>query len=229
MRYMVYRLNNLETGKIYVGLTSNTLDGRWKQHLTAARKGAPYPLHRAIRKYGEDVWKRSVLLRTNSREEAGRVEAAYISKYETTANRNGYNVAEGGYGGDVGETGNRKRSRTLKMKNLLGEVSHKRTPHSVERRESQSKLMRGNQHAKGMVHSEWVRTIVSDTHRGVPKSDAMRKKLSETRRRLGLGKTKGTTGTVWIVNKKGDRFCVPVNDQRVNSPAFQRGMKWRDK
>lgn len=49
----VYVITNKVNGKKYVGQTVVSIERRWIQHLSAARKGSPYALHGAIRKYGD--------------------------------------------------------------------------------------------------------------------------------------------------------------------------------
>lgn len=51
MPYLVYRITNTLTSKIYVGTTTNTLETRWNTHKSDVRLDHR-PLYRAIREYG---------------------------------------------------------------------------------------------------------------------------------------------------------------------------------
>ena len=48
----IYQITNLVNDKKYIGLTTSTIQERWKQHLQALDRGINYALYRAMRKYG---------------------------------------------------------------------------------------------------------------------------------------------------------------------------------
>ena len=54
--WYVYLAVNSKNSKRYVGITSQGINQRWKQHCNAAGRGSECALHRAIRKYGESVF-----------------------------------------------------------------------------------------------------------------------------------------------------------------------------
>ena len=99
--WIIYKITNKVNGKAYVGLTKRGLDKRWRAHcslancnLTCAKR--PH-FHRAIVKYGVNVWKTEILIEgITTAEEAARKEIEMISKYDTYAN--GYNSTKGGDG-----------------------------------------------------------------------------------------------------------------------------------
>lgn len=53
MRYIVYKIGNLETGKCYIGQTRRTLKVRWDAHWNRAIRndGSNNKFHNALRKY----------------------------------------------------------------------------------------------------------------------------------------------------------------------------------
>lgn len=53
---IIYLATNTVNGKRYVGLTRGTLSNRWAQHVSIARRKPRSYLHRAIAKYGADVF-----------------------------------------------------------------------------------------------------------------------------------------------------------------------------
>lgn len=93
--YKIYLVTNSQNGKQYVGLTIGTLQDRLKQHFASARGGRKAPLPNAIRKYGEDAFKIS-LIRSDalSYDELQEQEIQEIAIRDTI--KNGYNIAIGG-------------------------------------------------------------------------------------------------------------------------------------
>ena len=94
---IVYLLTNIENGKLYVGKTKTSLDHRWYAHTYSASKGSPYVIHRAIRKYGKDLFNRRVLSEHDTEEAALVAEREWIAKLGTIY-PSGYNMIEGGRG-----------------------------------------------------------------------------------------------------------------------------------
>jgi group I intron endonuclease len=52
MNGFIYLIVNLVNQKKYVGQTSKSVAGRWKDHVANAKSGLDFALYRAIRKYG---------------------------------------------------------------------------------------------------------------------------------------------------------------------------------
>jgi hypothetical protein len=88
--------------KIYIGQTNNTLKIRWNKHLTDARhfvngrkkNGTCSALYSAMKKYGIDQYKISVLLECKS-DDLDFYEKAMITTYNSVA-PNGFNLKTGG-------------------------------------------------------------------------------------------------------------------------------------
>ena len=87
---IVYKITNLDNGKIYVGQTKFTVDKRFKEHA----KSESY-IGKAIRKYGEEQFDLEVLATCETREEAYELEIAFIEFFDCMA-PNGYNLTAGG-------------------------------------------------------------------------------------------------------------------------------------
>lgn len=95
-RYYIYRLES-PSGRAYVGLTSQPLKERWRQHVKRASTGKSHPLLQAIRKYGADTFKVYLLACTTGLVNAKLIEITCIA-YE----KNPYNLSPGGeYDGPV--------------------------------------------------------------------------------------------------------------------------------
>jgi len=85
---IVYKITNELNGHSYVGFTSQPMNSRFSAHKRSARRGAKWPLHNAIRKYGEDNFTIKTLYEGK---DALEQEDKYIKKYGY------YNIAPGGY------------------------------------------------------------------------------------------------------------------------------------
>lgn len=95
---IVYLVINKANGKRYVGQTQRSLSQRWSRHLTAARRGNPSFLAKAIRKYGECEFEVVILCNCSSKDEMDVRERAFIRMFDTRDSRYGYNLTEGGEG-----------------------------------------------------------------------------------------------------------------------------------
>jgi group I intron endonuclease len=96
MSYSVYLWTNTQNGKKYVGVTNNTYR-RWNKHLHDALHGSSCVFHKAIRKYGPDVWIRKILIDDLDREDAIRKEIDLILEHNSQI-PHGYNMTAGGQG-----------------------------------------------------------------------------------------------------------------------------------
>jgi group I intron endonuclease len=101
MSFQLYLVTNRVNGKRYVGQTTGTIQGRWKCHLSKALVcNSQYPIHAAIRKYGEEAFTVEPLyfgaIRTKAELDAAEVRA--IATLETTTEGHGYNATFGGDG-----------------------------------------------------------------------------------------------------------------------------------
>lgn len=93
----IYKITNLINNKKYIGKTIETLEKRWKRHVySALREENPYPLSRAIRKYGEEAFKIE-LIEEAPDSELSELEIKYIKIYNTFEG-DGYNATIGGDG-----------------------------------------------------------------------------------------------------------------------------------
>lgn len=98
---LVYCVINTVNGKRYIGVTSVALNVRWNSHTLDARNGAKTALHRAIRKYGADVF---LVEQIASVAPGGDYRALLALEREIIAQEGtmvpaGYNLTAGGEGG----------------------------------------------------------------------------------------------------------------------------------
>jgi hypothetical protein len=91
----IYKIENIESGKIYVGQTSKK--GRmWKNYY-----GSGVHIKKAIKKYGRNIFKKKVLCYCGTQKLVDEKEIFYIKKYDSL--NNGYNECPGGSGVGSGE------------------------------------------------------------------------------------------------------------------------------
>lgn len=127
--YRIYIVTNSINGKQYIGITNN-LQKRWNSHKNA--NGKIPALHKAIKKYGIDLFVFSHIADAFDFECAKTIERLLIFEHNTIA-PNGYNLTSGGDGtfnpsnelreklslshqGKIqSEETRKKRSNTLKM------------------------------------------------------------------------------------------------------------------
>jgi len=89
-QFIIYRLTS-PSGRQYVGLTSQALKERWRQHCMKASSGYKHPLAAAIRKYGKDSFTVEIIAVCDSFESACVAEVEAILVLE-----NRYNISPGG-------------------------------------------------------------------------------------------------------------------------------------
>lgn len=93
----VYKITNDINNKVYIGITTNTLQNRWKQHLITRwqNKTEKRPLYAAMNKYGVEHFSISLVEEVDNKLLAQR-EQFWIQQYDSYFH--GYNATLGGDG-----------------------------------------------------------------------------------------------------------------------------------
>ena len=91
----IYIIKNTINNKVYIGQTKVSLKLRFQSHLSSARNGKDYIIGKAIRKYGEENFYIE-LLEECTIEELNEREKYWISYFNATNNKFGYNMSIGG-------------------------------------------------------------------------------------------------------------------------------------
>lgn len=103
--YIVYKLTNMKNNKVYIGYSSKTVDQRFYLHTKSAfninSREYNLKLKRAIRKYGPDSFDLQTVFVTWSLQYAKEVEYELILEYNSMDDMYGYNMCNGGQGGDI--------------------------------------------------------------------------------------------------------------------------------
>lgn len=100
----IYKITNNVNGKIYIGRTTKDIETRFNQHCAAAEHESPEKLllvQRAIKKYGRENFTLELLFVCETVDDYEIMEQFFISKYDARNSLIGYNIHEGGTGGDT--------------------------------------------------------------------------------------------------------------------------------
>ena len=97
-RWTIYCHTHISTGRRYIGLTSQTMEKRWKNHINAAKnsKNGRWHFPNAIRKYGPDAFTHEVLAQSWDLDGANATECAVIAQEGTRDPKLGFNTLKGG-------------------------------------------------------------------------------------------------------------------------------------
>jgi group I intron endonuclease len=88
----VYIIENLINKKIYIGQTIGSLQKRWWEHRWHARHNPSFPLHRAIKKHGEENFTKKILGVAYNSVQLNHLENSYIVLLQSSLPEYGYNL-----------------------------------------------------------------------------------------------------------------------------------------
>jgi len=166
---IIYCVENIISGKKYIGKSKNSLQERMKSHFFKIRNGVKTKFYDAIRSYGIDNFKYYILDQAFTADELNEKEIKYIKLFDTI--NSGYNMVEGGTGGDtmchhpnkeeIYKKIGKKCSIALKGRIFTEEhrlnMSKSRVGHkwTLEQRQKLSNSIKGENHPLfGKFHSE---------------------------------------------------------------------------
>lgn len=168
----IYKYTNKINGKIYIGLTTRTVEIRHKEHLKDINNGSYF--HRVMKKYGINNFKLETLCECNNFEELKEAEKFYIKKFNSFANANksnGYNLTMGGEG-TIGFNHSDKTRLGLSVAKI---EFYKHNIHPAfgvnkteENKEKQRKIMSDGRYDGeknpyyGKKHSKEIRSVMSE-------------------------------------------------------------------
>jgi group I intron endonuclease len=192
--YKLYQITNTINGKSYIGITKLSIHERWNVHVSNSRK-PKYPIHHAIAKYGHEVFIIKLLEESEDRNLISSLEESTIRQLKTHITQQGYNIAKGGFGGDLGLVVNHKRKETIK--NLSPEKKQEWTKnlsmvrigkkHSTQTKEKMSKLQKDRGGYGPEKHSASTKEKISKGNRGKTRSEISRQHYRESAKIRGTG------------------------------------------
>lgn len=157
---IIYKITNIKTSKIYIGLTSVSLRERWTNHKSNCKNPDKYTsaLYCSMRKHGVENFSIEEIDRAETLEELNIKEKTYIKALNSLV-PNGYNLDNGGGSQNCHPETRAKISVTLKGRPIKNRMNGapKGRPVSQERREQISKTLMGRSNKalyKGVMCSE---------------------------------------------------------------------------
>lgn len=170
MKGVIYKVTNQVNRKHYFGQSvRQSTEGRWKQHLKAARRGSKLSIHCAIRKYSPESFILTTLhSRIQSKQRLNILEKRYIKRFKSNNPRYGYNSTTGGDGAYLSLEIRRKTNLLLKTA-MLGNKNALGYHQSKETRQKNSESHKGKPGGLGMLgkrHSKESRLKMSKAHKG---------------------------------------------------------------
>jgi len=119
MKFKIYKIENTINNKVYIGLTKRSIENRFWYHKRDAIKNSTHILHNAIRKHGEENFIISLIVETDTLENARILEKYYILQYNSFfRNERGYNMTLGGEGmwGHKHSDKSKEKMRSIRIK-----------------------------------------------------------------------------------------------------------------
>lgn len=191
--HKLYKITNTVNGKLYIGITKLSLQDRLKMHCNRAKK-PKYPLQCAIAKYGKENFTIELLEESENRKHISESEEPTILQYDSR--NNGYNVAIGGYGGNLGPEATVKRIETInnyspekkeEYHKKLRERNLGKTKETDSGYKIISEKLKNNQHRKGILHDTTSKEKISLGNKGKIRSEKARQNYKKNARIRGTG------------------------------------------
>ena len=186
---LVYCIKNTVNNKEYIGLTTRTLEKRWKQHIYESNKPDSWewntPLGNAIKKYGKDLFEVFVLEECSSETEMKQKEIQLIKERKSLASENGYNLSFGGdgrLGYKLSEETKRKIGEGNIGKVMSNEAKEKMSVAAKKRSVGKLSPMDGKKHTDDALKK------ISESSKGRIFSEESRIKKSESLKAYHLNK-----------------------------------------
>lgn len=189
----IYCICCLANGKLYIGQTVKSIEKRFKEHKQAAKRGVPYRLYSAMRKYGVENFTIEEIIQVSApNKQALKAKLCYIEERlikRLQTKEFGYNSTDGGDGavGTVWTEERRAKAREAAKIHFAKYWGHK---HSEESRRKISESNKGRLPSmKGKHLSEEAKQKISKANsghigafRGETLSKEHRRKISESKK-----------------------------------------------
>jgi len=175
---LIYKITNKINGKIYIGQTKGDKDARFDKH--CAQKNC-IAIHNAIKKYGRENFTIDEIEKNiKTKKDLNDREIYYISYYNSTDPKIGYNICLGGEGGPI-MTG-KNHPNWGKSNPKLSELNKNRKgiPLSEDRKEKMSQRFSGPGNPRfGVALSEDTKNKISIGNSGKQHSESSKKTRSD--------------------------------------------------
>ena len=165
--YTVYQHKNKINGKIYIGITSQKPEQRWRNG--EGYKSSPY-FYSAIQKYGWDNFEHNILFVELTKEQACLKEQELIKEFNSMNREYGYNSTSGGDIFVMNEETKQKISQAM-----IGNQNGLGHPCSEEKKEKISNAQKGRKFTE--EHKQKLSEAAKNRH--VPCSEEKKQILKE--------------------------------------------------
>jgi group I intron endonuclease len=154
-----YKITNSINGLVYIGITSKSIEERWRLHKNWVTWKKPYGLHAAIREFGVLNFVIEHIASAKTFEDLRELEKQLIKQYNSLT-PNGYNKTSGGQGvlGYKHTEASRKimseKSKAFGPRTMPREAIERSRASRIgkKRTEEQKKLMSVNRIGKGLLN-----------------------------------------------------------------------------
>jgi group I intron endonuclease len=185
---IIYKITNLVNGKIYVGKDAVN---------NPKYLGSGLILENAVRKYGVDNFKKEILEECNSLEELSQRESFWINKLNSTNRKIGYNITNGGEGGDTfSNQSNERKKEILEKRSISSRDIFSSEEYRKKLSVASKKLWKNPKHKSLIIKKltgrkiKWKDKIsksIKEWHKTNPITESGRRKMSEAGKK-SLGK-----------------------------------------
>jgi hypothetical protein len=175
---IIYKIENLINGKLYIGQTTRSIESRFLSH----SKGDMI-IGRAIKKYGIQSFKISVIDNATDKKVLNEKEKYWIKKLNTLS-PNGYNISTGGTGGNLGELVNKKIKDTMQSEEIRKRIREANTG----RKQSKETVRKQISKVVGRKNTEETKEKMRHPHKKPKEGHTMGKavRTEEYRKNIGL-------------------------------------------
>ena len=211
---IIYKLTNLVNNKIYIGITTKSLNERKRAHIQAcSSKNRKYLIHKALNKYGIDNFKFEQIDTFTTTASGRKLEMEYIKKYNSFyIDGYGYNMTIGGEGTQgfrYNHSDETKQNISQKMKGKPKSEETKRnmTTAQAERKkwyihivspEAAAKSAKSRTGMRGTPHTTESKQKLRLANLGKKHSEETRKKMSKSS--IGRVKSQETRNKMRLAN-----------------------------
>lgn len=225
--YCVYK-HTSPSGKVYIGITSISVNKRWGKDGKGYAKSPKFYL--AIEKYGWDNIKHEILFTHLSKEEACAKEIELIAQYNSTNGSYGYNCLSGGNFPTFDEESRKKmsdsrnqyviengtRKHTEESKKKMSDAVKARLAETGKRtlsEETKAKISLSLAGKKKPPRSEQSRKNMSEAKKNI--SEETRKKMSSSKKNMSdeTKKKMSYAKKEYWKNKKGNTTQGEINHE----------------
>lgn len=203
---IIYKITCLVTNKIYIGKTTKTINERFKAHIRASILERSYIsyLYNAMNKYGVDNFIIEELEQCENKEHLNNREIYWIQTLHSQDKSIGYNIQDGGEGGNV------RSSEWSPSKKQLEALDYGRHLPASEIQKIQLSRRR-----KDIIVSDTTREKLSKAASGRCVSDLTKQKMSKSHKGLKMP-LRNESQRRNYANASSDRIHIHKGNQNKN-------------